>query len=381
MGASFVCSICGNDDLRYIGHRNGVPYCRKCITFQGKAARQVLPRPRDSPLCLSYSLSKEQTELAQKAVDNFKRGIDTLIYAVCGSGKTEISYPIIRYAMERGLNVGFALPRRDVVIELHARLKSAFPRNSIVAVYGGHTGVLEGNCIILTTHQLFRYEKYFDLLVMDEIDAFPFKGNDTLMAMFKRSLRGHCLMMSATPSKEVVKLFKSPGHEMLTLHTRFHGHPIPVPTIKILHNPAKVAFLIAKLRDYRKQNKQCFVFVPTIGDSEILFSLIRFFAPGGNYVSSKKKDRAKVIADFKKGKYRYLITTAVLERGITVKDLQVIVYGADSPIYDAASLIQIAGRAGRKADAPKGDVFFVADKANEAMERAIKEIRYCNSFL
>ncbi len=381
MSTTFVCPTCGNSDPKYVGRLNDEPYCRRCISFQGKKARVALPKPRESPLCLSYSLSEEQSKLANRAVENFRRGIDTLVYAVCGSGKTEISYPIIQYAMERGMTVGFALPRRDVVIELYARLKSAFPKNSIVAVYGGHTGVLEGNCIILTTHQLFRYPKYFDLLVMDEIDAFPFKGNETLLAMFRRSLRGHCLMMSATPSKAVVKEFKSPGHEMLTLHTRFHKQPIPVPIIKIVHNPAKVAFLIAKLRDYRKENKQCFVFVPTIGDSEILFSFIRFLAPGGNYVSSQKPDRSKVIDDFKRGRYRYLITTAVLERGITVKNLQVIVYGADSPIYDAASLIQIAGRAGRKADAPKGDVFFVADKSNEAMERAAKEIRYCNTFL
>lgn len=381
MSTTFVCPTCGNSDPKYVGRLNDKPYCRRCISFQGKEARVTLPKPRESPLCLSYSLSEEQSKLANRAVENFRRGIDTLVYAVCGSGKTEISYPIIQYAMERGMTVGFALPRRDVVIELYDRLKSAFPKNSIVAVYGGHTGVLEGNCVILTTHQLYRYPKYFDLLVMDEIDAFPFKGNETLLAMFRRSLRGHCLMMSATPSKAIVKEFKNPGHEMLTLHTRFHKHPIPVPIIKIVHNPAKVAFLIAKLRDYRKKNKQCFVFVPTIGDSEILFSLIRFLAPGGNYVSSQKPDRPKVIDDFKKGRYRYLITTAVLERGITVKNLQVIVYGADSPIYDAASLIQIAGRAGRKADAPKGDVFFVADKSNEAMERAAKEIRYCNTFL
>jgi competence protein ComFA len=378
----FICPVCGNDDPKYIGRRNnGLLYCRRCISFQGKEAKASLPRPKPAPLCLSYSLSKEQETLAERAVENFKRGIDTLIYAVCGSGKTEISYPIIQFAMERGLTVGFALPRRDVVIELFARLKSAFPKNKIVAVYGGHSEVLEGDCIILTTHQLFRYEKYFDLLVMDEIDAFPFKGNEALIAMFKRSLRGHCLMMSATPSKAVVKLFKSPGHELLTLHTRFHRHPIPVPVIKIIHNPAKVAFLIAKLREYRKKNKRCFVFVPTIGDSEILFSLVRLFAPKGNYVSSKKSDRAKVIDDFKKGRYLYLITTAVLERGITVKDLQVIVYGADSSIYDAASLIQISGRAGRKADAPKGDVIFVADKESDDMVRAIKEIAYCNSFL
>lgn len=381
MGYLFVCPVCGNEDQKFVGYLNGAPYCRKCISFRGKDARPVLPRPRESPLSLSYSLSQEQNALAQRAIENFKRGIDTLIYAVCGSGKTEISYPIIQYAMERGFNVGFALPRRDVVIELYARLKSAFPKNAVVAVYGGHTSVLEGDCIILTTHQLFRYEKFFDLLIMDEIDAFPFKGNETLLALFRRSLRGHCLMMSATPSKEVVKLFKSPGHEMLTLHTRFHGHPIPVPKIKITHNPAKLVFLIRKLRQFRNEGKQCFVFVPTIGESETLFSKIRLFASGGNFVSSQKKDRAKVISDFKKGKYRYLVTTAVLERGITVKNLQVIVYGADSPIYDAASLIQIAGRAGRKADAPTGEVWFMADREKSSMAKAIKEIRYCNSFL
>ncbi len=381
MDGFFICPVCGNSDPKFIGKRLGKPYCRRCISFIGKEAPARPPTPLKVVFSLPYALSQEQKQLSERIISNFKHGIDTLVYAVCGSGKTEISYGIIAYAMERGMNVGFALPRRDVVIELQARLASAFPKNKIVAVYGGHNDELSGDCLILTTHQLYRYPKYFDLLVMDEIDAFPFKGNDVLLAMFQRALRGHCLMMSATPSKKVVALFKTEGHEMLTLHTRFHKHPIPVPSIKIMHNPAKTVFLIKKLREFRKAKKQCFVFVPTIDLCDSLFAKISFFAPGGNYVSSKRQGRSQIIERFKKGKYSYLVTTAVLERGITVKDLQVIVYDAHSSIYDTASLIQIAGRAGRKFDAPTGEVIFIADKETRCMVAAKKEIEYCNSFL
>ena len=57
--------------------------------------------------------------------------------------------------------VGFAIPRKDVVVELEDRIKDAFPLNNVVRVYGGHTDLLDGDIILLTTHQLFRYNKYF----------------------------------------------------------------------------------------------------------------------------------------------------------------------------------------------------------------------------
>ena len=108
---------------------------------------------------------------------------------------------------------------------------------------------------------------------------------------------------------------------------------------------------------------------------------MRYLAPGGDYVSSKREERAEIIRRFKEGRLRYLITTAVLERGITVKGLQVIVMRADSAIYDAAALIQIAGRAGRKADAPDGEVLFLHERMTPGIRKAIDEIQYCNTFL
>jgi competence protein ComFA len=110
--------------------------------------------------------------------------------------------------------------------------------------------------------------------------------------------------------------------------------------------------------------------------------LLAPFAPGGNYVHSKRAEREEIIADFKKGKYRYLVTTSVLERGVTIRDLQVIVTKADDQkIYTSSTLIQIAGRAGRKMDAPDGEVTFLAEKETEEIHDAIKEIQFCNTFL
>lgn len=377
----FVCEKCGNKDPKFIGYIRGKPYCRACISFKGISAVQKDSKPKNVILDLSYSLSKEQKELSDQIIQNYKDGIDTLVYAVCGSGKTEISYGIIAYAMSKGLNVGFALPRRDVVIELFYRLKAAFPSNKVVAVYGEHTRCLEGDLIILTTHQLYRYPNYFDLLVLDEIDAFPFKGDHVLDAFYRRSLRGHCLMMSATPSDSVVNEFKKEGKAILTLMTRFHKKPIPVPKIVIRYGFLKELFVVKKLLEYRRKRKQCFVFVPTVEYSKRLYSFVSLFVDGGNYVSSKREGRSDIISLFKKGRYRYLVTTAVLERGVTVKGIQVIIYKADERIYDSAALIQIAGRVGRKKDAANGDVIFLCSKKTRSMEKAIQEIKRCNAHL
>lgn len=382
VGDSFVCPRCGNSDPRYIGTKNGKPYCRKCISFIGTEVKLESTVGKFAPIDLKYSLSDEQRKISRRIIHNYIHGVDTLVYAVTGAGKTEISYGVISYAVEHGKKVGFAVPRRDVVIELYWRLKETFPRNKVVAVYGEHTYDLQGDIIILTTHQLYRYPGYFGLIVMDEIDAFPYKGSDVLEAMFFRSLNGHYVLMSATPSPEILKEFSSPGKEVLELRTRFHKHPLPVPIGKSLPKLFQKLYALMLLRKYGKTRKQCFLFAPTIAETKDLFDFVHLFVKHGNYVNSKRENRDKIISSFKKGHYRYLVTSSVLERGVTVKDLQIIVINADREnIYDAATLIQIAGRAGRKFDAPEGDVYFLYEKETEAIKDAIKEIKYCNTFL
>lgn len=378
----FVCPRCGNKEEKYIGYKNGEAYCRKCIIFSGEEARDVPHPPKKAPLSLAYKLSEEQSELSRRIVENFVKGVDTLVYAVCGSGKTEISYGVLAYAISHGLRAGFALPRRDVVIELYWRMMKVFPNNKIVAVYGDHHRRLEGDIVILTTHQLYRYPDYFDLLVMDEIDAFPFKGNDVLIALYKKSLRGHCVLMSATPSKAILKEFHKKNHEVLELMTRFHKKPIPVPKVSLSIPLFQTLKIIKKLREYKKEGKPCFVFAPTIVLCESLFEKVSLAVKNGSYVHSERPDKENVIDDFKKGKLDFLITTSVLERGVTIKNLQVLVFHADNrSIYDSSTLIQISGRVGRKMDSPNGEVVFFAQKQTEEMSDAIRKIEHYNTFL
>ncbi|MDG3045198.1 hypothetical protein OE903_19940 [Bacillus sp. B6(2022)] len=45
-----------------------------------------------------------------------------------------------------------------------------------------------------------------------------------------------------------------------------------------------------------------------------------------------------------------MVTTTILERGVTIQDVQVGVLGAESPIFTESALVQISGRAGRHPD-------------------------------
>ena len=78
--------------------------------------------------------------------------------------------------------VCFAIARRQVVLELQQRLQEIFSHAEVIAVCGGHTQVTDGDLIICTTHQLYRYYQAFDLLILDEPDAFPFRGDPVLHA-------------------------------------------------------------------------------------------------------------------------------------------------------------------------------------------------------
>ena len=381
MENNFVCPRCGNSDPKYIGYLQGKPYCRFCISMKGKEADKKVRNHGAVTLKLSYQLSKEQSELSKKIVQNYKDKKDTLVNAVCGAGKTELVYAVMAYCLSHGNSVAFAVPRRDVVIELFQRISEVFPSNSVVSVYGGHTDKLEADIVVLTTHQLYRYDKYFDLIILDEIDAFPFKNNQLLNMMFFRAIRGQIVMMSATPSEDVIEYFSQDNRSILELNTRFHRHPLPVPAVITKIGFLKIPFLIKKTREFISQKKKVFIFAPTISKCELLAKIMKIFVKNGTFVHSECKDRTRKIAAFKQGKYDYMVTTAVLERGVTFKNLQVIIYDADNEMYNSQTLIQIAGRVGRKIDAPEGEVIYLVNKVTDEIKKSISTIKTKNRSL
>lgn len=376
--SNYICPICGNTNSHSIGIRNGHPYCRRCISFRGEEVKGDLSYPKGAKIYIDYDLSEEQKILSSRILNNYKEGKNTLVHAVCGSGKTEIVLEIIQYVIRCGERVGFAIPRRDVVVEIYHRFSSIFKNNKVVAVYGGHTNDTEGDLVVLTTHQLYRYYNYFDLLIVDEIDAFPFKGNEVLKSFFYRSIKNNYVLMSATPSSEVLKKFSSEGFEVVELFSRFHKYPLPVPELIKGHKFKLFYKLIDYLNIFIKEDKQVMVFTPTIEICQSIFGYIKLFVKGGDYVHSKRENRGEVIDNFREHKTNYIVTTAVLERGVTVRNVQVIIFLADHMVYDRHALIQISGRVGRKKDAPEGEVIFLAERETEEIDAAIEEIERAN---
>lgn len=74
-----------------------------------------------------------------------------------------------------------------------------------------------------------------------------------------------------------------------------------------------------------------------------------------------------------------LVTTTILERGVTVPKSDVYILDANTRLFDDASLVQMAGRAGRSKDDPAGTVIFGAPEVNRAQKVAVHQIKRMNT--
>ena len=95
-------------------------------------------------------------------------------------------------------------------------------------------------------------------------------------------------------------------------------------------------------------------------------------------VSSKDKQRLEKVQLFRDRQVQAILTTTILERGVTFKKITVIVLNADAKEFSKTSLIQIAGRAGRAKDSFDDEVHFYYRYYNQQIRSACAEIHYLN---
>ena len=95
-------------------------------------------------------------------------------------------------------------------------------------------------------------------------------------------------------------------------------------------------------------------------------------------INSRVADRAKMLKKLHDLKSGVILSTLVLERGITFKNTNVIVYFADHRLFSFENLVQISGRVGRNHIYPHGDIIFMVNSKNKKIRRVIKFIKGCN---
>lgn len=69
------------------------------------------------------------------------------------------------------------------------------------------------------------------------------------------------------------------------------------------------------------------------------------------HASSQSSNRMTIIEQFRQGQITILISTTILERGVTFPTVDVFVLLANHRLYTSSSLIQISGRVGRSGKA------------------------------
>lgn len=355
--------------------------CSVLYTFNPLERKIITP----VSLKLDFPLTLPQRD-ASEELENFLDTNDKecLLWAVCGAGKTEVAYGAIKKVLAEGERVLIAIPRQEVVKELYHRLKNNFPQTKIALLYGGQKErYQDAQLVLATTHQTIRFYHNFKLVILDEVDAFPYRDNEMLHYAVKRACHpeGKVIYLTATPEKDLLKL------PTITIPARHHGFPLPEPKfIKLSSTKGLSKEILTILEEsVEKDFCQVFIFLPTIKLTKSIGQYLKDYYQrerGVDWVEySHSQDREREIKKdrFSRGEFPFFVTTTIMERGVTIPRLNVLVlYSDNEGIFNTSALIQMAGRAGRKKEYPGGRVFFLAQSISSSMKQARKIIQFFN---
>jgi competence protein ComFA len=398
----YRCERCGNEEAHLFASffcarcQQQCTYCRKCITM-GRISEctplvvsrmPIKEKVYEHPLNWNGILSSGQQFAAEAVSHAVEYNEELLVWAVCGAGKTEVLFPGIETALQLGKRVCIATPRTDVVLELAPRLRQVFPSVPVIALYGGSEDRgKSAPLVIATTHQLLRFYQAFDVMIIDEVDAFPYSVEPMLQyaAEKARKQTSSVIYLTATPNKEWQKEVKQGKRKAVTIPARYHGFPLPVPVFEWCGNWRKAvkkqslpSNVLAWIQERLNGRKQSFVFVPHIELLENIVAILKKLEPKIEGVHAEDSARKEKVAAFRKGEIPLLVTTTILERGVTVPNIDVAVLGAEDEIFTEGALVQIAGRVGRSAQYPSGDVRFFHYGKTKAMLAAKQQIEKMN---
>nr|WP_275899489.1 DEAD/DEAH box helicase [Bacillus piscicola] len=334
-----------------------------------------------------YSAGQELA--AAEIVSSVQSKTELLVWAVCGAGKTEILFPAIEQSLQKGEHVLIATPRTDVVLELAPRLSRSFPGIPVTALHGKSDDKNSYSpFVVATTHQTMRFTEAFDTVIVDEVDAFPYTADEALVQAVNKAKKQDAavIYLTATPTPELIKRTQHKRLDLAKIPRRFHGHPLPVPRFKWcgpwrkrLKKEQLPAAVSKWCRTKIAEQTPVFLFVSSVAIMEKTTSILQKLDPAICGVHSADKERHEKVKAFREGEIPILITTTILERGVTIPGAEAAVFGAEDSIFTESALVQIAGRVGRSHEQPDGEVLFFHFGKTKAMAAAHKHIKTMNA--
>ena len=122
--------------------------------------------------------------------------------------------------------------------------------------------------------------------------------------------------------------------------------------------------------------RKVLIFFPNIAMMKSLAAVMEIKYKRLESVYSGDTERYKKVQMMRDGELDILLTTTILERGVTFLNLDVIV--VDAHRFDSASLIQICGRVGRKPKDPTGNIWLMTTFNTAGITKTLAAIRQFN---
>ncbi|HEY4399519.1 MAG TPA: helicase-related protein [Lactobacillaceae bacterium] len=392
------CVRCGQRDLEPLP--NAEFYCRACLQLGRVSSldwvwslpepHAFLPLPPHWQMKWHGQLTPAQTRVSKELLDTWRTREKRLVWAVTGAGKTEMLFPMLAEALRSGTRVAVVSPRIDVINELAPRLQMAFAGVDMVVLHGRTDDVYRYTPFVLATvHQLLRFYQAFDLIVVDEVDSLPLAGDPMLARAIANAQlpRAAVVYLTATPTRALQTAVQRGVLPVSYLPRRFHGAPLPEIRVRRVDWRARLqqgrlpGVMKRQLLDFEQRQQRFLIFVPQVADLPVVQAVLQrcFPALKGEAVHARDEQRQEKVQLMREGKVDYLVTTTILERGVTLPGIDVLIFGADEVVFSAQALIQIAGRVGRSAERPTGLVMAYVTHVTLNVRRAQREIRWLNA--
>lgn len=394
-----LCQRCGQRTPKeFAALPNNEYYCPHCINL-GRVSTLCkfyhVPEPNQftvvQPVLTWHGqLSPLQTMAARRVAAGMGDHQRQLLWAVTGAGKTEMMFPGLAACLARGERVAIASPRVDVCLELYPRLQAAFANTGLALLHGRQPRPYRyAQLTVCTTHQLLRFYQAFDNLIIDEVDAFPYAANPVLFYASQQAVKpgGGLLFLTATPGKYLLKEIHHQRLQITYLPLRYHGCLLPeIHRHLARHWRRQVqrgrlpAGLVRTIKMSLQHDHRFLLFVPHVADLPHVARACAHYFTGTGFTTVHACDpqRLEKVQAMREHQYSFLITTSILERGVTFPEIDVFVLGADDNVFSSAALVQIAGRAGRSASRPTGRVEFWLAAHCRRVSQAARQIRYMN---
>ena len=391
----YQCFRCGSlIDQKLWKLSEEVLYCRACIQLGRIRSDQrlyaIAQQDFEGQEVLNWkgTLTSYQQEVSDGLIQAVKEKRNALVHAVTGAGKTEMMYQVVANAIKDGKAVCIATPRIDVCIELYGRMKGDFSC-PISLLHGESEPYFRTPLVIATTHQLLKFYQAFDLLIIDEVDAFPYVDNPILYKAAQNAIKkeGNTLYLTATSTDELDKKVKKKEIIRYSLPRRFHGNPLVVPEIKWVPKirekieKGRIPYeLLQLIKKQRQTHYPLLIFVSEIELGKQFTENLKKYFPKETvgFVSSQTTDRLRMVEEFRNRALTILISTTILERGVTFPFVDVFVLESDHKLFTKSALVQISGRVGRSKERPTGKLLFLSEGITREMKKAIMEIKKMN---